>query len=591
MNRDEQPLTFKSLFLPFTTKKAVVYLIIIGFMVYFNCLLNGFLIDDWGQIIYNVPLHSLTNILSFFAKSTFYVNGIGAGGYYYRPIMMAIYSLVYTFFGTQAFAYHLVQLMFHIANSILFLLFFNKIFSKRIAFCLSLIFLIHPINTESVVYIADMQEVLFFFFGMLSLLIIQKNSKRYIAFISCLIFSLLALFSKETGILFIFVSLFYIYVFKKHAKYYFALAIAAISYAFLRLITIGVHLQSLGLSNNTFIERVLSIPKIIYYYLSTLFWPNHLAVFQVWFIKTPTLENFYLPLIIDVLFFSIIGGFGYLLYLRKAKMSKAYFLFFLWFLLGLIIHLQIIPLDATVSDRWFYFPFVGLLGMCGLALTYLGSMLNMQYLQKAIIILLICIVALLSYRSYVRTFDWRNDYALCTHDSMINRNSYLLEFCLGNEYRKLGKYALAIHHFSTSLSFLPNNISVMSYLALSYYEQNDVDASIKYYRKVLANNDVGLGADMLSSLLAIYRDPKEAKETAQTNVKKQPGNAQLWYALSLANYRLGNKKEALEDANNAYYLAPNVLTMGVLTAFQNNSQINFSDEKVAFMNFINTKFK
>lgn len=54
--------SFKKLFVPFTTAKAIHLIVIIGFVVYVNSLYNGFVVDDLGQIIGNESIRSLTNI-------------------------------------------------------------------------------------------------------------------------------------------------------------------------------------------------------------------------------------------------------------------------------------------------------------------------------------------------------------------------------------------------------------------------------------------------------------------------------------------------------------------------------------------------
>lgn len=581
MNQKEQNLTFKSLFLPFTTKKAIVYIVIIGLIVYFNSLFNGFVGDDWGQIVDNVNVHSLSNIFYLFTSSTFYVHGAGTFGLYYKPIMMTLFSLIYSVFGSQAFIYHLTQMILHIVNSCLLFLFFAKFFGKKVSFSLAALFLIHPINSESVLYIANMQEVLFFFFGIISLLVLQKNVKPKI-YLLIGIFGMLSLLSKETGILFILISLVYTYLFKNNKlHYYFTAGVTLITYLLLRISAIGIHIQSQEtylLSNSSFVERLISIPKIIFFYLSTSFFPENIVTQQHWVVRALTLNEFYAPLIFDILFFSIIIYFAFFFYLRGKKIFRLFTFFFIWFLLGLGFHSQLITLDATVSDRWFYFPIVGLLGMFGIIATYFWPAIKKIKLAKASILIFIILFSILSLRSFTRTFDWRNDYSLCSHDAKVNKNSYVLELCLGNEYRKLKNYNLAINHLNKSISLFPKYYIAMYYLAMTYADQRDYYNAIKYYEETVNNNNWGYGADMLATLLVYHKTPEQAEQVASENLKKQPNNGQLWYALSLAEYKLGNKEEALIDAQNAYSLAPNNLTGSVLNALQNNIPIKFNNK-------------
>jgi len=51
------------------------------------------------------------------------------------------------------------------------------------------------------------------------------------------------------------------------------------------------------------------------------------------------------------------------LWKKKISLGKLYFFFLSWFILGLLPHIQIFPLDATATGRWFYLPSLGLFGM------------------------------------------------------------------------------------------------------------------------------------------------------------------------------------------------------------------------------------
>src|SRR5207249_2274788 len=104
----------------------------------------------------------------FFTGSTFF-NGNSqiAIGNYYRPLLTTYFAGIYSLSGANYFLFHFFQLLLHIVNTIMVFFFLKHFLKGAITLFLSLLFLVHPINSEVVFYISDAQEVLFFFFGML----------------------------------------------------------------------------------------------------------------------------------------------------------------------------------------------------------------------------------------------------------------------------------------------------------------------------------------------------------------------------------------------------------------------------------------
>jgi len=167
------------------TSELIIFLILIGFLVYLPSLFGRFVWDDEEQIVNNILVHSAKNIPLFFKGSTFNTGGTGnLNGVYYRPLMMVLFSFIYQIFGSQAFFFHFVQIALHISVVIVLFLIFKKFFKKKIAFILSLIFLVHPANVESVSYISAIQENLFVLFGLLSLYISIKKHNNKLFFMS-----------------------------------------------------------------------------------------------------------------------------------------------------------------------------------------------------------------------------------------------------------------------------------------------------------------------------------------------------------------------------------------------------------------------
>src|SRR5258708_3970813 len=115
----EEEFSFKNYFSPMTTVKAVVWIVIIGLIGFFNSLFGAFVWDDVYQIQNNTLVHSILNIGLYFTGSTFSQSQGAFEGLYYRPLMTTVFSLLYTIFGTQTFFFHFFQLSIHILNAIL----------------------------------------------------------------------------------------------------------------------------------------------------------------------------------------------------------------------------------------------------------------------------------------------------------------------------------------------------------------------------------------------------------------------------------------------------------------------------------------
>ena len=259
----------------------------------------------------------------------------------------------------------------------LFLLLNEILQKKELAAFLALIFAIHPFNVESVVYISALQDVQFLFFGLLSLMavIYRYQIKKFDTILISSILILAAMLSKETGVLFLFIyPLFLIFFYPKFFKnnwqnlLFYLIGVLAV-YLFLRLALAQVSVGTQGLSPITRVDFktiLLTIPKIIFFYLLTFFWPRYLLIAQHWLVEGLSWNEFYGPLLIVIAFFSL-AIFLLINFFRKKQTQffKMALFFLISFCLGIGLHLHFIPLDMTVADRWFYFPMTSLLGLLG----------------------------------------------------------------------------------------------------------------------------------------------------------------------------------------------------------------------------------
>jgi protein O-mannosyl-transferase len=560
--KSENELTFKSLFLPLTTKKAIIFIFIIGFAVFFNSLFNPFQLDDYAQILNNPLVGNVRNIPSFFSSSIVH-SGISTTGFlniYYKPLMFTVFVMVHSALGNSPFYLHLLQLLLHLVNTLLVFIILARFLKKEISFILSLIFLIHPINAEPVIYIASMQDVLFIFFGLLAFSILMNNKNPVMsysrAFFSAILI-LLSLFSKETGILFIGIISLYILLFDRaNLKRVMTIVVASLLIYFSFRIIASHNSSSIGMFNSliqqaSLMTRLITIPKIIFYYFFKLLIPVNFAVAQGWVVKQIDLGSFFIPLFLDILIFIGIFTCGSFLYKRKANLLKTYAFFACWLCVGLIMHLQLIPLDSTVADRWFYFPMIGLLGMIGLSINPYYEQIRKNILMRNVAILLSCItfISLFSL-TVIRNAQWQTRFTLLNHDVKFAQ-SPALDSHYGGMLLLKGQTGEAKYYLEKSVSQEPQLGYNLNNLAVFYVrKKNYTKAKMLYLKSIQLSNqnpNIYIYASYIGlAYIALNEsNPQEARRMAQNAIKIAPLNTQANEYLAISQYQLGEKEAAL----------------------------------------------
>lgn len=120
------------------------------------------------------------------------------------PLTLISFTIDYKFFGLNPVPYHIENLIFHLINILLVFLLIKKL-SKRpvVALIASLLFAIHPLRTESVVWSAerkDMLVTLFFLSSVIFYINYITSGYKLKWLIFSLILSMLAILSKFTAL-------------------------------------------------------------------------------------------------------------------------------------------------------------------------------------------------------------------------------------------------------------------------------------------------------------------------------------------------------------------------------------------------------
>jgi protein O-mannosyl-transferase len=539
-----------------TSIQMITIIFLIGIVVFLNGIFNKFVIDDNLQIVNNLVVHSLNNIPLFFTKSTFFNGGIqNPIGLYYRPIPSLFFSTIYTIFGPNYSAYHLFQILIYITNSCILFLFFKYFFSKPISFILALIFLIHPINSEVAFYISDTQEVLFFLFGIISLKFMTNDNIKNKNILLIILLLFMSLMSKETGMLYLIMALCYTFIFKRKKFFlvFGSLVIVSSLYFILRTNVVGILNKSSisPFSHMSFYERIINMPSVFIFYVKTFLFPLNLSSSYQWSYTTISFNHFVLPLTLVLVIFSTVIYCAWFLYKNFPKRHfNEFIFFFIWFFIGVTFHLQILPLDMTVSERWFYFPIVGILGMIGVLLNIYIPKINGSRIMSFLVIILL----LLSLRTVIRSFDWRDDLTLALHDVKVSKDSYDLENRVAVGYLQKGKIEEAKIHAERSVNLYPY-ITNYNTLGVVYLNLGDYQKAKDAYKKALGFGDYSLVYDNLALLGLLSGDSvKDNREFIESALTKFPQDAKLWLILSLLEYETGDKFNAKVSISTAFGL-------------------------------------
>jgi tetratricopeptide (TPR) repeat protein len=578
-----------NLVLSFINKHILLTLFILAFLIYGNGLFNNFVIDDINQVVADPLVHSLTTMPQLFAGGTFSDGILNLQGNYYRPIMTTTYAIIYSLFGPTPFFFHLVQLVLHIFNAWLVYKLFRKWISPNFSLFGSLVFLVHPINSETVLYIANLQDTLFVFFGLSALILYTSSfTSRYKLLLTFVLLTL-SLLSKETGVIFIFMLLLYQWLYNRKDIINSVSLTIVLGFIYIFLKYAIAHISSTvntfaPITRLSFNERLLQIPAIITYYLKTFLYPKDLITVQNWIIHSATFTTFYIPLLIFIGVVIVIITAPLILLKNNKTKKKQFFYFAVWFALGLFLHLQLQPLDSTVADHWFYFPVIGLLGM----ILILFEKIKLQKKHYQYIAVFFCFILLfvLSVRSFLRTFNFRNQYVLAKHDLSEEPNNFVLQNIIGVELQNQGHLTDAQNHLIKATKIDPGND--MAWHNLGYlYEQMGTKTknrelylkADKYYQKATT-----IGNDPTTYVnLAELRLFKEKQNYQSLNkfitgaLKKFPDQPNLRIMHAVVLYKLHDKQDALLETQRALQIEPqNTQFIQVYQWINANAPINLT---------------
>lgn len=340
--------------------------LIVAFATFGRSISQGFApIDDSFLIRDNIAIRGITLAHLKLIFTTFDPE-------LYIPLTLFTFQINYLLSGLHTELYHITNILLHAFNAFFVVLLLEKLLKQKLlSIAGGLLFLVHPLHTEAVVWLAGRKDLLSTFFVLLSLLFYIRVRERRVVkadtdqvqtgggwYAFSVLFFLLALLSKVMAATLPIILFLYDLTIEKRAikkrMFFDKVPYLMLSAIFLGVATVG---KERILSSSTLLETMLMAGKSTVFYLQKLFAPTDLSPFYPFngeiAINDP---QFFIPSLI-VLGLLCAAGLAY----KRASWITFGILFFLVTLSPTFFNFHKGSQMFFAVDRYAYFPSIGIL--------------------------------------------------------------------------------------------------------------------------------------------------------------------------------------------------------------------------------------
>jgi protein O-mannosyl-transferase len=526
----------------------------------------------------------------------------------WHPVTWISHALDTSLFDLNPAGPHDVNVLLHILNALLLFWVLQRAtgFVGR-SWMVAALFALHPVNVETVAWIAERKNLLSMFFLLLTLAAYRWYARkpqlsRYL--VVAVLFAL-GLMSKPQVITLPFVLLLWDYWplerlsfgAKARAEDVASAATAIPPRSLSALLLEKVPLLALSAASavltvnaqagggaTSYYGHVLRLENaLVSYarYLGKAFWPSRLALFYPYPLNPyPLLQVCGAACILLAITLAVALAY------RRRYLAVGW----LWFLGTLVPMIGLVQVGTqAMADRYAYLSFVGLFIMvCWLVADWTGQMhLSPVFLRTASVVVLLSL-ALVSHR---QVGFWNDHITLWTHVLEVTNNNWVGENNLGTALLKTGRMEDAIPHFRAAAALDPTDPN--STMNIGTYEQahGNLPAAIDLYKKAaeMARNPK-VKARAYNNLGYAYKDIgdfADARSSLQSAVAVDPEFVGAWISLGLVAQRAGDLPMAISSYSRATQIHPSdfgyLLLAGALEASGDRSQAASARQKAALL--------
>ena len=480
----------------------------------------------------------------------------------YFPLQILSYALDYQIWHIQPFGYRLHNVVLHILNAALIFLLLKKIFSQTwISFFTALLFGLHPVNVESVTWIAERKNVLSMALLLMSFLAYlyyleeERPGRKKGFYLGALFLFLLALLAKASAVVLPLLLWLFDVCFHKRGKWRSVrdkLPFLALAGLF-SLIEIGIYCGGgylAGYHGGSPYTTFLAMVNVLVEYLISLIVPINLD--HLYWTRIP--RTFFDRQVL--LSFAVILLLGILAW-RSFRGNRVFFFWAGWFLISLLPVLNIVPLIILRADRYMYLPAIGFFYL--ISWTLWKWCRGKSGLYRLPVLLSCCFFLAGAYGllTFERNKLWRDPIVFWEESLKKFPQSATPVKYIGNLYMQRGKNDLAISYFQGGLRENPDEVTLLNGLAIAYKNKGQLKKAETILLK--ANRLHPKDSGTYNNLGTVYYQRGELEKSRSSLIHAlamDPQNASARANLGVILCSLNRWDEAVREFETARELSP-----------------------------------
>jgi protein O-mannosyl-transferase len=511
-------------------------------IVYLPSLRGGFLFDD-NLLLTESPLIK--------ASDGLYRFWFTAQAADYWPVSNSTLWIEWRLWGTEPTGYHVTNLILHIADSLLIWLVLRRLAIPG-AFLGALLFAVHPVNVDSVAWIAQRKNVLSLLFFLLSVLWYFKSEQGFWYVLSLLAF-VAAMLSKGSVAIEPLLLLLVVWWLKGKIERKDLLRSLPLFVVAGVLTLVNIWFQKHGAEevfrNVSFAQRLAGAGSVIWFYLYKSLLPIKLSfVYPQWNIRAN--DPIWWLGLIAALITTII-----LIWQRNQRWGKALLFAWLFYCICLLPVMGFTDVGymkySLVADHYQQIALIAVTGLIGAGLS-LWAQRSKTFAHTAAIALVIAFASL----TFSQSRLYGDPIRLYEDTIAKNPDSWLAYNNLGTALRESGRTAEAIPQFRKALQLEPNLALVHDNLGIALAKNGQLPEAIENLQASVRLNPKNPQAhNNLGIVLRRSGHFPEALEQYELALQLRPDFAEAYYNRALTYAQTNQPTEAIDAAEHAEQIA------------------------------------